>query len=154
MQTEDMSEKNSVKSYFDGNTIELSMDLIISEYQKYLLRLDPTDFKGDFSIKRVTVNDGRKDVISLNGKQFRKYISGIGDAINEKPSVNRKYTTLDLYPTTLAALGVQIEGDKLGLGVNLYSGEQTLVEQYGKDYLEIELLKDSKLYRKKILYGG
>ncbi len=154
MQTEDMSEKNSVKSYFDGNTIELSMDLIISEYQKYLLRLDPTDFKGDFSIKRVTVNDGRKDVISLNGKQFRKYISGIGDAINEKPSVNRKYTTLDLYPTTLAALGVQIEGNKLGLGVNLYSGEQTLVEQYGKDYLDIELLKDSKLYRKKILYGG
>lgn len=56
------------------------MDLTISEYQKYLLRLDPTDFKGDFSIKRVTVNDGRKDVISLNGKQFRKYISGIGDA--------------------------------------------------------------------------
>ena len=147
MQTEDMSEKNSVKSYFDGNTVELSMDLTISEYQKYLLRLDPTDFKGDFSIKRVTVNDGRKDVISLNGKQFRKYISGIGDAINEKPSVNREYTTL-------AALGVQIEGNKLGLGVNLYSGEQTLVEQYGKDYLDIELLKDSKLYRKKILYGG
>ena len=112
MQTEDMSEKNSVKSYFDGNTVELSMDLTISEYQKYLLRLDPTDFKGDFSIKRVTVNDGRKDVISLNGKQFRKYISGIGDAINEKPSVNREYTTL-------AALGVQIEGNKLGLGVNL-----------------------------------
>lgn len=147
MQTEDMSEKNSVKSYFDGNTVELSMDLTISEYQKYLLRLDPTDFKGDFSIKRVTVNDGRKDVISLNGKQFRKYISGIGDAINEKPSVNREYTTL-------AALGVQIEGNKLRLGVNLYSGEQTLVEQYGKDYLDIELLKDSKLYRKKILYGG
>ena len=147
MQTEDMSEKNSVKSYFDGNTVELSMGLTISEYQKYLLRLDPTDFKGDFSIKRVTVNDGRKDVISLNGKQFRKYISGIGDAINEKPSVNREYTTL-------AALGVQIEGNKLGLGVNLYSGEQTLVEQYGKDYLDIELLKDSKLYRKKILYGG
>ena len=119
-----------------------------------MLRLDPTDFKGEFSIKRVTVNDGRKDLISFNGKQFRKYISGIGDAINEKPSVNRKYTTLDLYPTTLAALGVQIEGDKLGLGVNLYSGEQTLVEQYGKDYLDIELLKDSKLYRKKILYGG
>lgn len=154
MQTEDMSEKNSVKSYFDGNTIELSMDLTISEYQKYLLRLDPTDFKGDFSIKRVTVNDGRKDIISLNGKQFRKYISGIGDAINEKPSVNREFTTLDLYPTTLAALGVQIEGNKLGLGVNLYFGEQTLVKQYGKDYLDIELLKDSKLYRKKILYGG
>ena len=147
MQTEDMSEKNSVKSYFDGNTVELSMDLTISEYQKYLLRLDPTDFKCDFSIKRVTVNDGRKDVISLNGKQFRKYISGSGDAINEKPSVNREYTTL-------AALGVQIEGNKLGLGVILYSGEQTLVEQYGKDYLDIELLKDSKLYRKKILYGG
>lgn len=77
-----------------------------------------------------------------------------GQSINEKPNVTRKYTTLDLYPTTLAALGVQIEGNRLGLGVNLYSGEPTMLEEYGEEYLQVELLKDSKLYRKKILYGG
>lgn len=63
-------------------------------------------------------------------------------------------STLDLYPTTLAALGVQIEGNRLGLGTNLYSGEKTLAEKYGLDYLNVELLKDSKLYRKKLLYGN
>lgn len=77
-----------------------------------------------------------------------------GAATNEKPCVNREYTTLDLYPTTLAALGVQIEGNRLGLGTNLYSGKKTLAEKYGLDYLNVELLKDSKLYRKKLLYGN
>lgn len=71
----------------------------------------------------------------------------------KKPCVEREYTTLDLYPTTLAALGVQIEGNRLGLGTNLYSGEDTLIEKYGLDYINVELLKDSQLYRKKLLYG-
>ena len=71
-----------------------------------------------------------------------------------RENIQRKYTTVDLFPTTLAAMGVQIEGNRLGLGVNLYSGEKTLYERYGKDYLEVELLKDSKLYRQKLLYGN
>ncbi len=71
-----------------------------------------------------------------------------------RENTRRKYTTVDLFPTTLAAMGVKIEGNRLGLGVNLYSGEKTLYEQYGKDYLEVELLKDSKLYRQKLLYGN
>lgn len=71
-----------------------------------------------------------------------------------RENIQRKYTTVDLFPTTLAAMGVKIEGNRLGLGVNLYSGEKTLYEQYGKDYLEVELLKDSKLYRQKLLYGS
>ena len=50
---------------------------------------------------------------------------------NKNPSIPRVYTTMDLFPTTLAALGASIEGDKLGLGTNLYAGCQTLVEEYG-----------------------
>lgn len=49
-------------------------------------------------------------------------------------------------------MGARIDGNRLGLGINLYSGEQTLLEKYGQDYLDIELIKDSKLYRKEILY--
>ncbi len=45
----------------------------------------------------------------------------------------RKYSTFDSFPTTLAAMGVTIPGDKLGLGVNLYSSTPTLLEVYGKD---------------------
>ena len=59
---------------------------------------------------------------------------------------NREFVTLDMFPTTLAAMGVKIEGDKLGLGVNLFSDEQTLTEQYGRDGLDKELMKKSKFY--------
>lgn len=59
---------------------------------------------------------------------------------------NREFATLDMFPTTLAALGVKIEGDRLALGVNLFSDEQTLTEQYGRKGLDKELMKKSKFY--------
>ncbi len=77
--------------------------------------------------------------------------------INPAPGVSyngtgRSYSTLDLYPTTLAALGVEIEGDRLGLGVNLYSETPTLVEALGNDKLNVELMKNSKYYKNELLY--
>lgn len=43
----------------------------------------------------------------------------------------RKFTAMDMFPTTLASLGATIEGDRLGLGTNLYSGKKTLAEEMG-----------------------
>lgn len=98
------------------------------------------------------------DYISKQGADLfdrRTYVAIVnGNAVNTQSNIQRKYTTVDLFPTTLAAMGVKIEGNRLGLGVNLYSGEKTLYERYGKDYLEVKLLKDSKLYRQKLLYGN
>ena len=59
---------------------------------------------------------------------------------------NRQFGTIDMFPTTLAALGVKIEGDRLGLGTNLFSEEQTLSEQFGHTVLDGELQKDSPYY--------
>ena len=59
---------------------------------------------------------------------------------------NREFATLDMFPTTLTAMGVTIEGDRLALGVNLFSDEQTLTEQYGRKGLDKELMKKSKFY--------
>jgi phosphoglycerol transferase len=64
---------------------------------------------------------------------------------------NRKFTNLDLYPTILASLGVKIEGDRLGLGTNLFSEKQTLVEELGYSYLNRELDKNSLFYNNSIL---
>ena len=47
------------------------------------------------------------------------------------PQTAREFSTFDLFPTTLAALGVQISGERLGLGTNLYSDQQTLLERFG-----------------------
>ena len=67
---------------------------------------------------------------------------------NEK---NRKYTTMDMYPTTLAALGFKIKGNRLGLGTNLYSSKKTLIEELGYEYFNEELKKNSKFYNKYLL---
>lgn len=60
----------------------------------------------------------------------------INSVIEADPArtVNRQFTSLDLFPTTLASLGVSIEGDQLGLGVNLYSDQPTLLEQFGSEF--------------------
>lgn len=44
---------------------------------------------------------------------------------------NRQYAGVDLFPTTLAAMGCTIEGDRLGLGTNLFSDIPTLTEKIG-----------------------
>ena len=66
----------------------------------------------------------------------------------ENPDWRREYSTFDQFPTTLASLGVQIEGNRLGLGTNLFSSEYTLTELYGVDYVNNELLKKSELMDK------
>ncbi len=59
---------------------------------------------------------------------------------------NRVFSSLDMFPTTLAALGCQIEGDRLGFGVNLFSGKQTLPESYGYAAFCTELRKRTTYY--------
>jgi hypothetical protein len=43
----------------------------------------------------------------------------------------RSYSTLDMLPTTLSALGVTIPGGRLGLGTSLYTNQRTLTEELG-----------------------
>ena len=61
-------------------------------------------------------------------------------------ATTRTFTSFDIFPTTLAAMGFTIEGNQLGFGVNLFSGEATLVERLGYDYFEIEINKYSEFY--------
>ncbi len=59
---------------------------------------------------------------------------------------NRVYAPFDFFPTIMASLGIKIEGDRLGLGTNLYSDQPTLLEQYGFDKVNEELQKRSDFY--------
>ena len=59
---------------------------------------------------------------------------------------DREFGTFDMFPTTLAAIGAEIDGDRLGLGTNLFSDTETLTEKYGFDKLEEELSKRSDFY--------
>lgn len=56
---------------------------------------------------------------------------------------NRQFSHLDMFPTTLAALGFNIDGNKLGLGTNLFCTLPTTIEKYGQGYIENEVQKSS-----------
>lgn len=64
---------------------------------------------------------------------------------------DREFATFDMFPTTLAAMGVAIEGDRLALGTNLFSDKRTLTEQYGFELLDEELQKNSEFYNTNFL---
>lgn len=74
------------------------------------------------------------------------YTTYINSAVQpENPEGRREYSTFDNFPTTLASIGVEIVGNRLGLGTNLFSDEKTLVELYGVDQINSELKKRSEL---------
>ena len=89
---------------------------------------------------------------NLNNEYTRTiYNVIINSAIDAKNNQNRKFTSMDMFPTILASIGVEIEGNRLGLGTNLYSEVPTLVEELGYDYFNNEIKKNSAFYNKYIL---
>lgn len=62
-------------------------------------------------------------------KTYTAYLNAAAEPVNRDE--RRVFSTMDNFPTTLAALGVKIEGDRLGLGTNLFSGARTLAEECG-----------------------
>ena len=75
---------------------------------------------------------------------FRKvYTVYINSAKEVTHPARRNYTTFDAFPTTLAALGAWIEGNRLGLGVSMYSWDKSLIEEYEAWYVNRELAKRS-----------
>ena len=71
--------------------------------------------------------------------------------VNKKYLVNREYANFDMFPTIVASIGIKIEGDRLGIGTNLFSGRKTVFEEYGIDFVNNELEKGSNLYNNEIL---
>ena len=72
----------------------------------------------------------------------------INSAVSAENTANRQFTAMDLFPTTLAAMGCTIEGNRLGLGTNLFSNTPTLLEVYGYDFLAEELNKRTFYYNR------
>ncbi len=58
----------------------------------------------------------------------------------------RVWSPFDMFPTTLAAMGFDVIGERLGLGTNLFSSIPTLAEEIGMDMLEAEIQKQSEYY--------
>lgn len=83
----------------------------------------------------------------------RIYNCFINSAVDSQNTKNRDFTQFDMFPTTLAAIGAEIDGERLGLGTNLFSGEKTLAEKYGFNVLDELISARSDFYNRKFLYN-
>lgn len=84
-----------------------------------------------------------KEVKEYGGTVYNCIINSRKETDNSR---NRICTSFDIFPTTLSAMGFDIEGNKLGLGVDLFSSEKTIAELIGMDRLNEELSKYSQYY--------
>lgn len=70
-----------------------------------------------------------------------------------KVDQDREYTTLDICPTVLEALGFDIPNGRIGLGTSLYSGFPTLTEELGFDEFNAQIAYQSNYYNNHLLAG-
>lgn len=58
----------------------------------------------------------------------------------------RQGSSFDVFPTVLSSMGAEIQGDRLGLGTDLFSQTPTLLEELGRVKFEQETRSLSKFY--------
>lgn len=98
----------------------------------------------------ITGDHPRMDTILTGGMEFRErrvYNSFLN--ARKTPQGGTKYriaVMMDLFPTMLSAMGYRIEGDRLGLGTDLFSATPTLAEEMGNEKLNDEVQKYSQYF--------
>lgn len=96
-------------------------------------------------------SDFKKNVYkSYTSTTYNTFINS-GISVTEDRLRNRDFYAFDLFPTTLASLGIEIMGDRVALGTNLFSDKETLFEINGESMRE-ELSKKSRYYDAEFLY--
>ena len=121
-------------------------DIMINEFIEWIKK---QDFYDDTTIvvvgDHLTMQDGfynKKDYD--NRTIYNVFINtNIDSDFKEK---NRVFTVIDMFPTTIASIGGIIEGDRIGLGTNLFSNESTIPEIIGIKNFNEELSKSSHYY--------
>ncbi|MBQ4630748.1 MAG: LTA synthase family protein [Clostridia bacterium] len=93
--------------------------------------------------------DSIDDDIAKRGRRI--YNCFINTGLDSKHTKNRTFTSLDMFPTTLAAIGVEWGNNQLGLGVNLFSGQPTLSEKFGFNEFSYQLASSSDFYNEYIM---
>lgn len=110
------------QSFYDNTTI-----VILGDHP----RMDKKLVKGVDKVDREAI-----DVFINSASPYRN--------VNK----NRIATTVDLFPTILSSMGYSIQGDRLGLGTNLFSSNKTLAEEMGYNEFNNELGRNSRFYHR------
>lgn len=89
---------------------------------------------------------------TIDGDIYRTtFFTIVNSVIKDEFNHQRDFTSMDIYPTTLASLGIIVDSDRIGLGTNLYSDTPTLLEEIGYKELETGLSGYSSFYNREIL---
>lgn len=155
----------TVDTHFeDGYVCENCVDLYDNQYanvwgcaskqlSEFVSWIQQQDFYKNTTIvilgDHLTMDMNFFDKLNVNRGVYNVFINGAITPLKEK---NRQFCTMDFFPTTLAALGVKIEGNRLGLGTNLYSETDTLIEEVGYSYMDSELRKYSEFYNEELMF--
>lgn len=136
-----------------SSVISCSSDLVY-EFVRWIQEQDFYDnttivISGDHLTMDVDFFDGLDP--SYERTVYNVFINSVVTTENKN---NRLFTTMDLFPTTLAAMGAKFKGDRLGIGTNLFSDKKTLAEKYEIKNFRNELSKTSVFYNNKFLYAN
>lgn len=101
---------------------------------------------GDHTQPRLSAKVGVSKTDSLYWTNFM-----INSAI-QKPVKSRQYSSLDMFPTLLEAMGFELEHRGLALGRSLFSDSSTMLELYGRKTLD-SLLRERSVQYDKFLFG-
>ena len=144
---EDDCDGNFSSNY--GNAIYCSSKQIV-EFIEWIM---DQDFYEDTTIVLVGDHVSMQEGFYSIDTQRRIYNLFINSSVDDGDFSNRLFSTMDLFPTTLASMGVKIDGERLGLGTNLFSDRKTLIEENGYDFFDKEIEKYSSFYMKQFVHG-
>ena len=133
-----------------GESYDQSISCSSRQVAEFVAWIQAQDFYEDTTIVIVgdheSMDNGYFSRMVDEDYQRLLYNCFINTPASAKKIRNRHFAAVDLFPTTLAAIGCSIEGERLGLGTNLFSGAKTLTESHGFDRFNDELAKASTYY--------
>ncbi len=154
MLTVDTHHIGGYKCTLCGNDHEENYENVIACSSRQVLQFVQWIQQQDFYENTTVIVTG--DHCSMDRGYFNRNVDGgytrhiyncfINSAATPKRTANRSFSAVDMFPSTLAAMGCAIEGDRLGLGVNLFSSQPTLMERMGYINFNTELARKSEYY--------
>ncbi len=145
----DLCDSDSPEQY--NNVLECSS----RQVNEFINWIKSQDFYDNTTIvvvgDHLTMDNGYIQRNVDEGYKRHVYNCFINSAITSDNYKNRVFTGMDLFPTTLAAMGCEISGERLGLGTNLFSNVPTLAEEMGFEALDYQLSLNSTEYIKKFV---
>ena len=93
------------------------------------------------------------DLLNMPKEEPLYWIDVFINSQKQSPKLERNFSSFDMYPTVLEAMGAEIEGHRLGLGTSLFSNEKTLLEKMPKTILD-SLLRIKSYQYDYFMQGG